>query len=155
MIGVFYSPKTADNVFFFFRNFDINNEAAFQITRNVIILGDLNEDLTNRSFPNLKDILLLNSMINVINVPTRQNAFLDPILIPNDMEYSDSGTLPLPLAISDHSARYISIPFPYELQKCYERTIWLYNRANFESLNQKIENYDWSILHVGSVDDCC
>ena len=122
--------------------FNINIEAAFKITRNVIILGDLNEDLTNRSFHNLKDILLLNSMINVINVPTRQNALLDPILIPNDMEYSDSGTLPLPQAISDHCATYISIPFPYELQKCYERTIWLYNRTNFESLNQKIENYD-------------
>ena len=93
-------------------------------------------------------------MINVINVPTRQHAFLDPILIPNDMEYSDSGMLPLPQPISNHSATYISIPFPYELQKCCERTIWLYSRATFESLNQKIENDDWSILHVGSVDDC-
>ena len=153
MIGVFYSPKTADNVFF--RNFDINIEAAFLITINVIILGDLNEDLMNRSFHNLKDILLLNSMIDIINVLTRQNALLDPILTPNDMEYSDSGTLPLAHAITDHSATYISIPFPYELQKCYERTIWLYNRTNFESFNQKIENYDWNILHVGSVDDCC
>ena len=153
MIGVFYSPKTADSIFF--RNFDINIEAAFQITRNVIILGDLNEDLMNQSLHNLKDILLLNSMINVINVPTRQNALLDPILIPKDMEYSDSGTLPLPQVISDHCATFISIPFSYELQKCYERNIGLYSRANFESLNQKIENYDWSILHVGSVDDCC
>ena len=81
-------------------------------------------------------------MINAMNVPTRQNALLDLVLIANDIEYSDSGTLPLPQVISDHCATFISIPFSYELQTCYERTIWLYSRANFESLNQKIENFD-------------
>ena len=34
---------------------------------------------------NLKKILLLNSMINIISETTRQQAMLDPILIPDDI----------------------------------------------------------------------
>ena len=50
-------------------------------------------------------------MTNVINSPTRQNALLDPILIPVDMEVSESGTIALPQEITDHSATYVLIPF--------------------------------------------
>ena len=48
-------------------------------------------------------------MINVINSPTRKNAL--PILIPVDVEVSESGTIALPQEITDHSATYVSIPF--------------------------------------------
>ena len=109
LTGTFYSHKTADKDFF--RNFNLNIEAAFNISKNVIILGDLNEDLLNDNFHNLKDTLVLNSMINVIKSPTRQNALLDPILIPVDMEVSESGTIALPQRITDHSATYVYIPF--------------------------------------------
>ena len=50
-------------------------------------------------------------MINVIKSPTRQNSLLDPILIPVDMEVSESGTIALPQGIIDHSATYVSILF--------------------------------------------
>ena len=71
---------------------------------------------------------------------------LDPILIPTDLEYSDCGTFPLPQAISEHCATYISIPFPYQTQPCFERTIWLYKRANHELLNQNVSDYKWNVL---------
>ena len=89
-------------------------------------MGDLNEDLLNSTFHHLKDIIVINSLMNVINTPTRGNALLDPILVPTDLEYSDCGTFTLPQAITDHRATYISIPFPYQTQPCFERTIWLY-----------------------------
>ena len=101
--------------------------------KNVIILGDLNEDLLNSNFRNLRDTLILNSMINVINNPTRQHAILDPILILNDVEVSDSGIIILPQEISDHSATYVSIPLSYEIQQSYERTIWLYKKLFLKS----------------------
>ena len=116
LIGVFYSPRTAEVDFF--TNLNLNIKAAFNIdTKNVIILGDLNEDLLNSNFHNLRDTLILNFMINVINNPTRQNAILDSILIPNDMEVSDLGIIILPQEISDHSATCVSIPFSYEFNK--------------------------------------
>ena len=78
-------------------------------------------------------------MINVIKSPTRQNALLDPFLIPVDMEVSESVTIALPQGITDHSATYVSIPLFYEIQASYKRTIWLYSRANYELLNKKNE----------------
>ena len=44
LIGTFYSPKTADK--YFFRNFNLNIEAAFNISKNVIILRDLKRGFT-------------------------------------------------------------------------------------------------------------
>ena len=133
----------------------MNLEAAFQISKNVIIMGDLNKDLLNSTFHHLNDIIVVNSMMNVINIPTRGNALLDPILVPTDLEYSDCGTCTLPQAITDHCATYISIHFPYQTQPCFERTIWLYKRANYELLNQKVSDYNWNVLLNGSVDESC
>lgn len=48
LIGVFYSPKTADSRFFDVLNQNI--EKAFECTQNIVILGDLNEDLLNPNY---------------------------------------------------------------------------------------------------------
>ena len=61
--------------------------------KNIIIVGDLNEDLLNPNIYNLRNFLLLNSMINIISEPTRHQAIRDPIIIPDDMEYLDSGII--------------------------------------------------------------
>ena len=114
MIGLFYSPTTADSIFF--NNFNTNIENASEISRNLILVGDLNEDLLNTNYHNLRDILLINSMENVINVATRNNAILDPIIIYDDMPYPDSGVIDTPNHISDHKATFLIIPFHYEIQ---------------------------------------
>ena len=78
LIGLFYGPRTADP---FFYALSKNIEKALDITSNIIILGDMNEDIRNLRLHNLKDVLLLNSLQNIIDEPTRQLAFLDPILL--------------------------------------------------------------------------
>ena len=65
LLGLFYSPRTADANFF--EGLNRNIEKAQEISPNIIILGDLNEDLFNPNFHCLKDIMLLNSLINVVN----------------------------------------------------------------------------------------
>ena len=45
LIGLFYSPTTADSVVF--DNFNANIEKASEISSNLILVGDLNEDLLN------------------------------------------------------------------------------------------------------------
>ena len=57
LIGLFYSPTTADSVFF--DNFNANIEKASEISNNLILVGDLNEDLLNMNYRNLRDILLI------------------------------------------------------------------------------------------------
>ena len=73
-------------------------------SRNTITLGDLNEDFLNENYRNLHDIVMTNSLQNVINVPTRGRSLLDPILVPDDLIVYDSGVLSIPIEITDHSA---------------------------------------------------
>ena len=56
-VGLFYSPRTADAIFF--DSLNKNIKKALDITNNIIILGDMNEDLLNPNMHNLKDALLL------------------------------------------------------------------------------------------------
>ena len=73
-------------------------------------MGDLNEDLLNDNFKYLRDTLLANSLQNIISVPTRGRALLDPIIVTDDLSAYDSGVLPNPNEISDHLATYIVLP---------------------------------------------
>ena len=77
LLGVFYSPKTSDRTFF--DNLNDNIELAQQMSTNITIVGDLNEDYLNDR-NHLKDVLLLNSLTNVISVPTKGRVLLDPVL---------------------------------------------------------------------------
>ena len=123
--------------------------------RNIIIVGDLNEDLLNPSMYNLRNLLLLNSMINIISEPTRQRTILDPIIIPDNMEYLDSGIIVNTADISDHNATYILLPYHYEEQSSFERKVWLYKRTNHDLLSQYIDLFDWTCLLSGTVNDAC
>ena len=106
------------------------------LQKNVFVVGDLNKDLLNPNFRNLKDLLLLNSLENVVNEPTRQQAILDPIIISDDLPFLDSGTITTPSTISDHKATFIRIPFQYQCQKPFKRLVWLYKKANLDLLRQ-------------------
>ena len=53
-------------------------------------------DLLNPNYRNLRDIMLINSLQNVITNPIRQDAVLDPIVIPDDMHYLDARILSIP-----------------------------------------------------------
>ena len=107
LIGVFYSPTTSNSQFV--NNLNHNIEKAFEYSKNLMFVSDLNEDLLNPNFHNLKDLVLINFMINVITEPTRQHAILDPIIISEEFPFLDSGTIDVPNNISDHKATYIKL----------------------------------------------
>ena len=62
---------------------------------SVLLAGDLNEDLMNPNLHHLKDILAMNSMINLITLTTRitehSSTLLDPIIVTDNLEILDSG----------------------------------------------------------------
>ena len=151
LIGLFYSPQTADAVFFDALNKNI--ERALDITNNIIILGDMNEDLLNPNMHHLKDVLLLNSLHNIISEPTRQLALLDPIILHNDMSQLNQGIIKVPPDISDHCATYVHLPFEYPVHGTFTRNVWMFKNANFELFNKKLSEFDWSCLHQGSVNE--
>ena len=81
----------------------------------MILVGDWNEDLLNLYYRNLRDILLINSLQNVITDATRQGAILDPTIISDNMSYMDAGVLSIPNNISAHKATFVTHPFQYEI----------------------------------------
>ena len=115
-----------------------NIEKVLDITSNIIILGDMNEGLLNLCLHNLKDVLLLNSLQNIIDEPTRQLALLDPIILHEDMSPLNQGIIKVPPEISDHNATYVHVPFEYHLNGTFTRNVWMYKYANYELLNKKI-----------------
>ena len=94
LIGLFYSPVTSDATYF--NSVSSNIEKTLDLTKNMILVGDLNEDLLNLNYRNLRDTLLINWLQNVITDATRQAAILDLIIIPEDMSYMDAGVLSIP-----------------------------------------------------------
>ena len=79
LIGTFYSLQTSDLVFA--ENFNVIIGKANEITNNIVILCNLNEDLLNTNLKKLKDILIIHSLQRVMSEPIRLNALLDLILV--------------------------------------------------------------------------
>ena len=128
LLGTFYSPKPQDRVFF--ESLDRNIEKAMEYSQNIVILGDLNEDLLNENYKNLRDIMMTNSFQNIITEPTRGRALLDPILVPDDLTTYDSGVIANLSQISDHSATFLILPHNYSVSVSFIRRVWFYKRAN-------------------------
>ena len=151
LLEVSYSPKTSDRTFF--DKLNDNIEHAQQMSTNITIVGDLNEDYLNDRNHLLKDVLLLNSLTNVISVPTRGRALLDPVIFPFEQHVLDCGALTIPPTISDHSAIFLSIPFEYTLSTSYKRTVWIYSKGNYNTLSENITNHNWNYLNESNVND--
>ena len=123
------------------------------MSTNIITVGDLNEDYLNHRNHLLKDVLLLNSLTNVISVPTRWRALLDSVIVPFEQHVLDCGALTIPPTISDHSATVLSIPFEYTLFTFYKRTVWLYSKGNYDTISENITKHNWNYLSESKVDD--
>ena len=61
----------------------------------------------NPNYHNLKNLILINSLKNVIIDPTRQHAILDLVIIPEDFPFLDYGTISVSNNISDNMATYV------------------------------------------------
>lgn len=122
---------------------------------NIVILGDLNEDLLNENYRHLHDVLLTNSLQNIITESTRGRALLNPIIAPEDLTVYDSGTISNPTQISDHSATFLILPHNYSISAAYRRRCWFYKRANFNQLEENLRSFDLECLKAGSVNDSC
>ncbi len=134
-----------------------NLETAIDSTNKIIMVGDVNEDQLNERNHKLKDILILNSLKNIITSPTRitdtSSTLIDPIIVDQDQAIIKSDVLPIPNDISDHSATLIILPSELSSNTSYTRTVWNYKRADFDKLNELILNTDWSVVNIPNLDE--
>ena len=64
----------------FWNRLNIVTEKSMEISSNLIIVGDLNEDQLNPRNHYLKDVMTLNNLLNVIVFPTRKTAQSETLL---------------------------------------------------------------------------
>ena len=135
LIGLFYSPRTADALFF--DSLNKYKEKTLDTTNNIISLGHMNKDVLNPNMHKLKDVLLINTLHNIIEEPPRQLALLDPIILHEDMVPLSQCIIKVPSEISDRCATVVYIPFEHALHGTFTGNIWIYKFANDELFNKK------------------
>ena len=69
--------------------------------------------------------------------------------------FIEAGTFNMPNNISDHKATFIKLPFKYDTKGAFYRSVWLYKKANYTLLKQKLTSYDRNYLLEGSLDVAC
>ena len=52
-------------------------------------------------------------------------------------------------------ATFVVLPFQYDPHGTFTRLVWLYKKANFPLLKDKIVNFDWSCLNDDPLDEAC
>ena len=137
-----YRPPSA--TVSFWDDFNTSVEKALDENHNLVIVGDINENQLSNKSNKFKHILLLNNLKNIITVPTRVTAttstLIDPIAISNNLDFYDSGVLNIPSEISDHRSTFVHLKFSFEYIPTTQRTVWIYKKANYEKLNDLINN---------------
>lgn len=122
----------------FWERFNLVLEKALEISKNIIVVGDINEDQLQDRNHHLKDIMYLNSLVNIINEPTtitdNTETLLDPIILPETMSFLNAGVLDILETVSDHRATYVFVPFTYPHEFTFKRMVWLYKKGDFEKL---------------------
>ena len=96
LLGLFYSPKTTDVNFF--NNLDI--EKAYDVSKNLIIVGDLNGDLLNSLFLQFRKLFIVKFSAK----KTITTKLLVNLLV---------CTASTPDTISDHKATFIRTLYQY------------------------------------------
>ena len=156
MATIYRKPNTPVS---FWDRLNIAIEKASDISRNIIIVGDLNEDLLDDRNNHLRDVLSLNSMKNLISTPTRRTpnseTLLDPIAVSDSVGVLEVGTLDVCNTISDHLATYIHSTFTYSLGSSYTRTVWSYKSGDYDKLNDLIRTKNWDFLTEEDIDTAC
>ncbi|KAK3099985.1 hypothetical protein FSP39_012969 [Pinctada imbricata] len=157
LLCIAYRPPSQIDAFW--TEFEHSIDTASDINPKLVIVGDLNVDLLTESSHKLNNIMNIYQLNNVIDTPTRigptRQSLLDPVLI-RECSFCFSEVIPIERTISDHNATVIDLIFELENRKCYKRKVWCYESGDYVSLNEEIQQFDWSeLLSVNDIDDAC
>ena len=134
-------------------------ERALDSNPHVVIVGDINVDLSASTTNPLTDIMHAFQLQNIITAPTRVSltraSLLDPIIISDACSYSFSDVIDVDRDISDHKACVVDFNFGTSPNSC-TRKVWCYKDADYEKFNNLINNVDWiEVLNTDSVNESC
>ena len=116
--------------------------------KNVIIAGDLNHYLVQAAFDRLVEV---QGLQNYVTFSTHiRGSSLDPMLtdIPDAVKCESLG----PVGTSDHFTIKTTIFLYATREEPYEKTEWLWKKANWSSLQHELKHTEWEALLNGTVD---
>ena len=161
ILGILYKPPTMTSRSGIWLRLRHSLDLAFGITPNVLLTGDVNIDLLEKSDNVLFDILRSYNLTNIVDSPTRvTNAtrkLLDPFIVSDTVNVESAIVIPVVENISDHRAVLASINTVFERSKPFRRKIWQYDKANILNLRTEIGNFNWENLlnDTSDLDEKC
>jgi len=145
LVCVCYRPPNTGVTFWddFQDTFDSIRRAGYD---NILITGDINADPKTANGTKLQFFVNSNSLNMHVQEPTRITAhsatILDQFISTGSLNIENI-TVSAPLATSDHCQISCSLNKTVPKHPCHTRLVWSYNRADWEGLNNAIQNFDW------------
>jgi exonuclease III len=159
LLCICYRPQTTPIAFWSRLSDSIEVSLDWRNIANVIILGDLNDDLLDNRKHHIRELITKYNLHSLIDQPTRitptTRTLLDPILVNKQDNVIDTGVIP-PIC-SDHYATYLHLTFKSNKQTAFTREIWDYNQANYDLFNENIQarNISQIINNSINIDNAC
>ena len=88
----------------------------------------------------------------MIKEPTRKNNILDLIITDSPNYFLETGVL-TPLFDIDHDVIFGKFKFTYPLNTAYNRTVWYYDRGDYDSMNTYLNNTSWPNTEQSPLDE--
>ena len=94
------------------------------------------------------------NLFQLINEPTRLNSLLDLIITDSPGYVDNYGTLP-PISNIDHRIIFGSLTIKNLLPPKIHRSVWHYNNADFQLINQELTEAPWDTAYAlyDNIDD--
>jgi hypothetical protein len=158
LFGLFYRPPNADANY----SNKVEDSIALAIDTNIsdiILTGDLNYDaLTITSNRKINSITQQFNMSQLIDEPTHftetSQSLIDLIFVTNinNIVKAGVGEHFLNQEHRFHLPVFCLLKFRKPSQRGFQRTIWEYNRGDFDKLRQDLLNYNWHTCTHADID---
>lgn len=156
LCNVYRPPHLANE---FWERLNICIERASEVSKHIILVGDINEDQLSTTSNKFKHVTMINNMTNVIKEPTRvtehAQTLINPIVVTTEISVYDSGILKTPQEISDHYGTYVYISSNMPSAAPFKRKVRNYNRGDYILLIFLIQTTDWSFINTGNLNTAC
>ena len=116
--------------------------------KNFILVGDLNQHEVQSSFDSFLDV---HGLRNYVNFPTHSSgSSLDPVVTDLDETIVECKPLGF-VGSSDHQAVLAQMKIALECSDEAERTIWLWDKGNWQSMCSDMASTAWDTMLSGEV----
>ena len=118
--------------------------------QNTVIVGDLNQHLVNRAFT---ELITVHGLNNHVDFATHERGgSLDPVLtdLPGDSVQCYRMDK---VGSSDHHAVLCEIGLNPACEEGSQRTIWLWDKANWQEIRRELASTDWAAAFTGDVNE--